>query len=167
MSGKKWNVSGIKTEASPLANLLQMLIGEFTHAIDEKNRLSLPSRFRQELGKKVVITPGLDGCLFVFTLKQWQGIALKLTDSSMLQADARSFNRYMFGGAALVEIDGIGRILVPDYLQKQAGLKNKVVIIGVQDRVEIWNEKSWNEYKKVVERQADSLAERLGKVGVL
>ena len=76
-----------------------MLIGEYTHTIDEKNRLSLPSKFRQEMGKKVVVTPGLDNCLFVFTMKEWAKFSDKLSESSMLQADSRSFNRYMFGGA--------------------------------------------------------------------
>lgn len=144
-----------------------MLIGEHTHTVDEKKRLSLPSKFRKSLGKNVVITPGLDGCLFVFTEKQWGVIAEKLSGSSMLASDVRSFNRYMFGGAAEVSIDSIGRILIPEFLYSHAGLKGKVVVIGVQDRLEIWNESAWKKYKSVVEKQADSLAERLGNVGVL
>ena len=144
-----------------------MLIGEYTHSIDDKNRLSLPVKFRQEMGKKVVVTPGLDGCLFLFTLAEWKKISEQLSSSSMLQADNRSFNRFMFGGAVEAEVDTIGRILVPDFLRERANLKNKVVVIGVQSRVEIWNEKSWVEYKKVVEKQADTLAEKLGQVGVL
>lgn len=144
-----------------------MLIGEYTHAIDDKNRVSLPAKFRAELGKKVVVTPGLDNCLFVFTMKEWQKISERLSESSMLQADTRSFNRFLFGGAVEAEIDSIGRILVPDFLRDRAKLGNKVSVIGVQNRVEIWNEKSWMEYKQVVERQADTLAERLGQVGML
>lgn len=144
-----------------------MLIGEYTHSIDEKNRLSLPAKFRSEMGKKLVLTPGLDSCLFVFTMKEWSTIESKLNSSSLLQSDNRSFNRFMFGGAVEAEVDSIGRILVPDFLRDRAGLKNKVVIIGVSSRVEIWNEKAWGEYKKVVEKQADTLAEKLGQVGVL
>lgn len=144
-----------------------MLIGEYTHTIDEKNRVSLPAKFRQEMGKKIVVTPGLDNCLFIFTIKEWQKISEKLSESSMLQADTRSFNRFMFGGAVEVEVDSIGRILVPDFLRERANLKNKVAVIGVQNRVEIWNEKSWVDYKKVVEKQADSLAEKLGQIGML
>lgn len=144
-----------------------MLIGEYTHTVDDKNRLSLPVKFRQEMGKKIVVTPGLDGCLFVFTMKQWQEISGRLGESSILQADTRSFNRYMLGGASEVEVDSIGRVLIPDFLRDRANLKNKVVVIGVQSRVEIWNEKAWIEYKKVVEKQADTLAEKLGQVGVL
>ena len=144
-----------------------MLIGEYTHTIDDKNRLSLPVKFRQEMGKKIVITPGLDHCLFAFTMTEWKKISEKLSNSSMLQADNRGFNRFMFGGAVEAEVDYIGRILVPDFLRERADLKNRVVVIGVQSRVEIWNEKSWGEYKKVVEKQADTLAEKLGQVGVL
>jgi MraZ protein len=144
-----------------------MFIGEYTHSIDDKNRLSLPAKFRAEMGKKVVVTPGLDNCLFVFTQKEWAEISSKLNQSSLLQADNRSFNRFMFAGAVEADIDSIGRILIPDFLRDRANLKNKVVVIGVSTRVEIWNEKTWTDYKKVVEKQADSLAEKLGQVGVL
>jgi MraZ protein len=144
-----------------------MLIGEYTHTIDDKNRLSLPSKFRKELGKKVVITPGLDTCLFVFTMKEWGMFSEKLAGSNMLQADSRSFNRYILGGAVEAEVDALGRVLVPDFLRKRAALESKAIIIGVQNRVEIWSEKSWHDYKKVVEKQADALAEKLGQVGML
>lgn len=144
-----------------------MLIGEYTHSIDDKNRVSLPAKFRAELGKKVVVTPGLDQCLWVFTLKEWKEIESKLNQSSLLQADNRGFNRFMFAGASEVDIDSIGRILIPDFLRDRASLKNKVVVIGVSSRLEIWNEKIWVEYKKVVEKKADTLAEKLGQVGVL
>ena len=146
-----------------------MLIGEYTHTLDDKNRLSLPSKFRQEMGKKVVVTPGLDQCLFVFSVKEWEKISSKLAESSMLQADTRSFNRFLFGGAQEVEIDSIGRILLPDFLRERAGLsgEGKAVIIGVQSRAEIWNEKAWSDYKSIVEKQADTLAEKLGQVGML
>ena len=144
-----------------------MLIGEYTHTIDDKNRISLPAKFRVEMGKKIIITPGLDNCLFAFTHKEWQKIEGKLSDSSLGQADNRSFNRFMFAGAVEAEVDSIGRILIPDFLRDRANLKNKVVVIGVSSRVEIWNEKTWSEYKKVVEKQADTLAEKLGQVGVL
>lgn len=143
-----------------------MLIGEYTHTIDDKNRLSLPAKFRQEMGKKVVITPGLDTCLFVFTMKEWTKFSEKLAESSMLQADSRSFNRYILGGAVEAEVDAIGRILVPDFLRERVDLKSRVVIIGVQSRVEIWSEKLWHDYKAGVEKRADALAEKLGQVGI-
>ena len=144
-----------------------MLIGEYTHSIDEKNRVSLPAKVRAELGKTVVITPGLDSCLFVFSMKEWKKIADKLSESSVLQADNRSFNRFMFGGAVEASVDSIGRVLVPEFLRERVGLSQSVAIIGVQSRAEIWDETRWNEYKKVVEKQADGLAEKLGGIGIL
>ncbi len=144
-----------------------MLIGEYIHTLDEKNRMSLPAKFRSELGKKVVLAPGLDKSIFMFTVKEWEKIASRLGENSMLQADNRSFNRFMFGGAVEVDVDGSGRILVPDFLKDRANLKKTVAVIGVQNRVEIWNEKIWADYKAVVEKEADQLAEKLGGVGVL
>lgn len=144
-----------------------MLIGEYTHIIDDKNRLSLPVKFRQEMGKRVVLTRGLDKCVAIFTLKEWKKIAGKLSESSMLKADSRSFNRFMFGGAVEIEVDSIGRVLVPDFLKEWAKLQTKVTVIGVESRVEIWNEKTWKANKETVEKQADTLAEKLGQVGVL
>ncbi|MEI6580605.1 MAG: division/cell wall cluster transcriptional repressor MraZ [bacterium] len=142
-----------------------MLIGEYIHTIDEKNRVSLPVKFRKELGKKIIITPGLDQCLFLFTLKEWAKVSKRLSDSdsdlSFLKADKRSFNRFMFGRAAEVDIDTIGRILIPDFLKERIKLGDKAAIIGVEDRVEIWNENTWKGYKETVENKADELAEKL------
>ena len=146
-----------------------MLIGQFTHTIDDKNRLSLPAKFRQEMGKKVVITPGLDSCLFIFTLKQWEKISerLSMSESSMLQADNRGFNRYLLGGAVEVEVDAVGRMLLPEHLRSRGKLKSKVVFIGVRERAELWDEDAWNDYRKNVEQKADALAEKLGQAGML
>ena len=144
-----------------------MLIGEYIHTLDEKKRVSLPIKFRKEMGKTIIITAGLDNCLWIFTLTQWKKISEKLGEFSMLQADNRSFNRYMFGSATEVEVDSIGRILLPEFLVTRANLKSKVSVVGVQDRVEIWNEENWKNYKNVVEKQADQLAEKLGQAGAL
>ncbi len=144
-----------------------MLIGEYTHTLDGKNRMSLPVKFRKEIGRSVVIAPGLDNCLSLFTTKEWQKISSKLSDSSMLTSDNRSFSRFMFGQAVDVSVDSQGRILIPENLKNRSKLSSKVVVIGVQNRVEIWNEKAWNAYKKIVETQADALADKLGQVGVL
>ena len=144
-----------------------MLIGEYIHTIDEKNRMSLPVKFRKELGPKIIITPGLGQCLFIFTNKEWEKVSKKLSDSdnnlSFLKADQRNFNRYMFGRAAEVEIDSIGRILIPDFLKERIGLRNTAAIVGVKDRVEVWSEKKWLEEKESVEKQAEALAEKLAK----
>jgi MraZ protein len=144
-----------------------MLIGEYIHTIDEKSRVSLPAKFRKELGKRIIITPGLDQCLFVFTLKEWEKVSKKLGSSdgelSFLKADQRTFNRNMFGQAAEVEIDSIGRILIPDFLKEKAKLKNAAAVVGVGDRLEIWNEKIWTDYKSKAEKEAEMLAEKLSE----
>lgn len=144
-----------------------MLIGEYTHSLDIKKRLSLPKKFRTELGKKVVVTRGLDNCLFMYGMSAWEEIAKRLKNLSFTQADTRGFNRFMLSGAVEVSIDSVGRILIPEYLKSFAELKTKVVFVGVQDRVEIWNEKAWIKYKTRIEKQADAMAEKLGEIGVL
>jgi MraZ protein len=145
-----------------------MLIGEYRHTIDDKNRLSLPSKFRKEMGETVVVTPGLDSCLFIFTVKEWERISghLSAGDSSILQADNRGFNRFLLGGAVEAEIDAVGRMLIPEHLRERAKLKTKVVVIGVRDRVELWDEAVWDEYRRGVEAKADQLAEKLGSAGM-
>lgn len=143
-----------------------MLIGEHKHTIDDKKRLAIPAKWRKEVGRQVVITPGLDNCLFVYTLKEWKRISEKLASLSMLRADTRSFNRFMLGGAAECEVDSMGRILLPDYLREFAGLRTKTVIAGVHSRLEIWDERRWQACKQNVARQADALAEKLGEIGV-
>ncbi len=144
-----------------------MLIGEYIHTLDDKNRLSLPMKFRKEIGKRVIVAPYLDSCLALFTEKEWENISGKLSESSMLQSDNRSFSRFMFGQAVDTDVDANGRILIPPHLRQRSGLGEKVAVIGVQNRVEIWNESAWAKYKQVVETQADTLAEKLGQVGVL
>lgn len=144
-----------------------MLIGEYIHTIDEKNRVSLPSKFRKELGKSVILAPGLDRCIAMFTVKEWARISEKLSESSMLASDNRSFARLMFGNAVEASVDSIGRILVPQFLKDRAGIKGKTAIIGVERRVELWDEETWNSYKNALEKKADDLADKLGQIGVL
>jgi len=144
-----------------------MLIGEYTHSLDSKKRLSLPSKFRKELGKNVVLTRGLDNCIFLFSHSHWEAISQKLSELSIGQADSRSFGRFMLAGAVEVQIDSAGRILIPDFLKEFSGLKSKIILAGVVTRVEIWNEKSWEDYKRRTEKQADVLAEKLGDIGMI
>lgn len=144
-----------------------MLIGEYIHTLDPKKRIALPAKFRKELGKKVVLTRGLDNCLFLYPMKMWEKVSGKIAELPMGQADTRGFGRFMLSGAIESDIDSIGRILVPDYLKDFAGLQSRVSVIGVHDRVELWDEKVWNEYKGRIEKQADALAEKLGEIGVL
>ena len=144
-----------------------MLLGEYLHTLDTKKRISLPVKFRKEVGKKVVVTRGLDNCLFVYSLKSWEKISTKLGKLSIGQSDQRGFNRFLLSGAVEVEVYSVGRILIPDFPKDFAGLKNKVVITGVHDRIEVWNERLWNEYKRRIEKQADAMADKLGDLGVL
>ncbi len=144
-----------------------MLIGEYTHTVDDKKRISLPAKFRKEVGKKIVVTHGLDNCLFLYTMTEWEKIAEKLASLSMGQSSSRNFNRFLLAGAVEIEVDSIGRILIPDFLKEYADLKSKVVVTGVHNRIEIWNDKRWSEYKKRVEKEVDALAEKLGEVGMI
>ncbi|TAL49093.1 division/cell wall cluster transcriptional repressor MraZ [Patescibacteria group bacterium] len=141
-------------------------IGEYTHTVDEKKRVSLPSKFRQALGKKVVVTHGLDNSLLLYPLKAWEVIARKLGALSLAKSDTRAFGRFMLAGAVEVEVDSIGRILIPEFLRDYANLKSKVIFAGVYDRIEIWNDRAWSEYKKRIEKSADAMAEKLGEIGV-
>lgn len=144
-----------------------MLIGQHNHTLDDKNRLSLPSKFRKELGKTVVITRGLDKCLFVYPSGEWKTFTDKLRTLSVGSAEARSFSRFMLGSAVETDIDASGRVLVPDYLKAFAGLDVKVIVAGVTNRVEIWNEASWAAYTSRVENEADRLAQHLGDIGMV
>jgi len=144
-----------------------MLIGEHIHTLDPKKRLALPAKFRKELGKKVVITHGLDNCLFVYPMKEWVKVAEKLAGLPMGQADTRGFGRFMLAGAVETDVDSIGRILVPDFLKEFADLKTQVAVVGVSTRVELWNEKVWQGYKTRIQKGADALAEKLGEIGVI
>ncbi len=143
-----------------------MFIGEYTYSIDDKKRLAIPTKFRKSLGQKAIITKGLDNCLFLFTIKEWQKLADKLSKLPLSQADARGFARIMLIGAMDVNLDKLGRILIPDYLKKYSFLKKKVVIAGVSDRIEIWDESKWQEYKTKTEAGMGDIAERLGELGV-
>ncbi|MBI5456669.1 division/cell wall cluster transcriptional repressor MraZ [Candidatus Kaiserbacteria bacterium] len=144
-----------------------MLIGEYEHTLDEKKRVSLPKAFRAQLGKKMVMTRGLDNCLFVYSQEGWKKVASRLDQLSFAQADTRGFNRFILSGAAEVIPDAAGRILIPEHQKQFAGLKKTVVFAGVSDRVEIWDKEQWNIYKGRIEKQADQMAEKLGEIGAL
>jgi MraZ protein len=144
-----------------------MLIGEYLHTLDGKKRISLPAKFRKEVGRKVVVTRGLDTCLFMFPLKAWEKIAQKVSNLPVGQSDTRGMSRFLLAGAVETEVDGAGRILIPDFLKEFADLKSRVVLAGVSDRVEIWNEKTWEEYKRRIEKGADQMAQTLGDLGIL
>lgn len=143
-----------------------MLIGEYTHNIDVKRRLAIPAKLRKELGERAILTRGLDNCLFLYPLQEWQKLTEKMSQFPVGQENTRSFLRLMLAGAVEAELDQLGRILIPDYLKNYAGLKRKVVIAGVYNRLEIWDEERWTNYKMEVEKNADMIAEKLGELGL-
>jgi len=143
-----------------------MFIGEYSHTIDSKKRMAIPSRFRKELGKKAVITRGIDNCLVVYPMKEWENLAKKLGSLPATQIDARKFSRIMLSGAMDVNLDNLGRILIPDYLKNYASLKKNVVVCGLFNRLEIWDEDKWQEYKKKTEMSVGDIAEGLKELGL-
>jgi MraZ protein len=144
----------------------QVFLGEFTHTIDDKGRLTLPAKFRPVLGQGVVITRGIDKCLFIFTLDEFQRIADKVSELPMTQADGREFSRHFFSGASDVEVDKQGRILIPQNLREYAELDGDVMVTGVNKRIEVWNVNAWHQVRESFERNAATDAEHWVKLGV-
>ena len=143
-----------------------MFIGEFSYTIDQKKRIAIPSKFRKELGKKAVITRGLDNCLAVYPMEEWKKLTKKLEALPNSQTDARGFARIMLSGAVDAALDKLGRILIPDYLKNYAVFEKNVVIIGISNRIEIWDEKKWQEYKQKTESEIGDMASRLQELGI-
>jgi MraZ protein len=143
-----------------------MFIGEYQHSMDEKGRLAVPVKFRADLLKGAVVTRGLDRCLFLYTLEQWNQLAEKLVKLPLSQSKSRAFARLMLAGAMDVTLDRQGRVMLPEYLRQYAGVSKKVVITGLYDRLEIWDEESWNTYKAATENDSNEIAEALGELGV-
>lgn len=139
-----------------------MFIGEYFHTLDPKNRISLPAKFRKDLGRAVVVTRGLDRCLYVYPRRAWEKEAAVYASRASGTAAGRGLARLFLAGAMEAEVDGAGRVLVPDHLRRFAGLRGRVVVAGVANRVEIWEEKGWAAYTKAIERDADTFAESLG-----
>lgn len=143
-----------------------MFIGEYSHSIDDKGRMAVPVKFRSALGRGAVVTRGLDGCLFVYTSAEWKKLADKLAALPIAQANTRAFGRLMLAGAMEVDIDSQGRVLIPDYLRKYAGLAKQVVVTGLYNRLELWDEAAWTKYKSSTERSSVDIAEALSTLGV-
>ncbi len=144
-----------------------MFIGEYQANIDEKGRISIPSKFRPQLkSKKVVVTRGLDNSLFLYSLDEWKKLAEKLASLPISTANTRAFSRLMLAGAMDCEIDKQGRIILPQYLKEFARINKKVVIAGLYNRIEIWSDELWQAYKTQTEAQSNAIAEQLGSLGV-
>ena len=143
-----------------------MFIGEYRHAIDQKGRLAIPSKFRESLTNGAVVTRGLDGCLYLYTAEEWKKLAEKLATLPMSQSNSRAFARLMLAGAMDVMLDKQGRIVLPDYLRAYAGMRKNAVIAGLYNHLELWEEKAWEAYKAKTEKESGDIAERLGSLGV-
>ncbi len=138
-----------------------MLMGEYHHTIDEKGRMIIPAKFRQELGEQFVITRGLESCLFAYSMNEWNKIVNKINTLPFTKRDARNFSRFFLSGATIVELDKQGRINIASPLTSYASLEKDCIIIGVGERLEIWNEKSWHEFLDTNIEDMSMIAENL------
>ena len=136
-----------------------MFMGQYQHSIDAKGRLIVPAKFREGLGEHFVVTKGLDNCLFAYPQDEWKQLPLTNTG-------ARKFVRFFFAGAVECELDNQGRIMVPPHLREYAGLKKEVVSIGVNNRIEIWNKESWNDYSNEEDYISNELAFEMENLGI-
>lgn len=143
-----------------------MLLGEYRHNLDSKGRIAVPAKFRAKLSAGAIITRGLDRCLFVFSGKEWEVLAQKLIALPLAAANSRAFVRLMLAGAMDVELDKQGRILIPDYLREYSGLKKEAILVGLYNRIEIWDSEAWKQYKTKTESASDEIAEKLSELGI-
>lgn len=142
-----------------------MFIGEYQHALDSKNRIIVPSKLREELGNRFVITKGLDGCLYAYPLNEWKVLEEKLKTLPLTNKDARAFVRFFFAGACEIEMDKQGRGLIPQNLKEYAGIEKEIVSIGVLTRVEIWSKDKWMDYNDS-NVDYESIAEKMSDLGI-
>jgi MraZ protein len=140
-----------------------MFLGEYLHTFDSKNRISLPSKFRKDLGRVVVVARGLDHCLYVYSRKEWEKQARVYAAEVNGNAARRGLARLFLAGSFEADVDGTGRVLIPENLKSFAAIKEKAVIAGVADRVEIWEEGAWKEYTAEIERNANAFAEKVSE----
>ncbi|MDT2773233.1 division/cell wall cluster transcriptional repressor MraZ [Enterococcus durans] len=143
-----------------------MLMGEYRHNIDTKGRMIVPSKLREELGEEFVLTRGLDGCLFGYPMSEWQNLESKLNEMPLAKKDARTFVRFFYSAATECELDKQGRINIPSTLRNYAALTKECVVIGVSNRIEIWDEERWQEFSKVAEENFDEIAENMIDFGL-
>jgi MraZ protein len=143
-----------------------LLIGEFAHALDEKGRLTMPAKFRDELGPRFVVTMGLDGCLACYAPAEWERLTERLKQLPMTSRDARAFVRLLLAGATEVEPDRQGRIILATRLREQAGITANVVVVGLNTRVEIWAEDRWQAYRAEAQEAFEATADKLVDLGL-
>jgi MraZ protein len=138
-----------------------MLLGEHEHTLDDKNRLTLPARLREQLGDRVVVTRGLDGCLYVYAVPAWERLSDRVGTLDPLSGEARTLQRFFFASAAEADLDKQGRIVIPVHLLTAAGIGREVTVTGVRDHLEIWDRAAWRTQRQTVEGSAEDVAQRL------
>lgn len=143
-----------------------MLLGEYNHNIDEKGRVSVPSKFREDLGTSFIVTKGLDECLFAYSKAEWIKFEEKLKSLPLTNTNARNFVRFFFSGATECEVDKQGRINIPQNLREYASLSKELCIIGVSTRVEIWNKEKWENYTSPDNMDVDDIASQMSDLGI-
>lgn len=144
----------------------EVLYGRYLHTIDDKGRVSLPAKFRAKLGDRVVITEGLEKCLFVWAIKEFESRVERLGSLPLTSKEAREFSRAFLGGSADAEVDSHGRILLPQSMREYAGLEREVVMIGVSNRVEIWDKQAYEEFSRRIKDEYADVAEKLIDLGI-
>lgn len=143
-----------------------MIVGQYLHSLEEKGRLAIPKKFREELGEKAVITRGLDGCLFLFSAEKWQEFERKLAKMPLTKRNSRAFARFLTYSAAEIEFDKQGRVLIPEHLRSFAGITKDVVVAGTLERIEIWDKRRFDSYIRGIEKDSEKIAERLEELGL-
>lgn len=143
-----------------------MFIGEYQHTLDIKGRIIMPSKFREDLGDNFVVTKGLDTCLFVYSMEEWNIIKDKLKTLPLTNKDARAFVRFFFSGASEASLDKQGRVLLPTNLREHSKLIKDAVVIGVATRIEIWGKEQWEDYNDDDNLSYDSIAEKMAELGI-
>lgn len=161
ISGREWG----KLPSRPLLPERILFLGEFQHTVDDKGRLAIPAKFRPPLSEGLVVTRGIEKCLYVWPMDQWQELAQRLAKLPMLREDARRVSRHFFSGAVDTNLDKLGRIVLPQFLREYAGLGDEVAVVGAFTRIEIWGRDSWNVERSLAEAQSSVIAEHLADLG--
>lgn len=159
VSGEKWSIL-IKS------GVCCLFYGEYQHTIDPKGRVIVPSKFREGLGEKFIVTKGLDNCLFVYSSEEWSILEAKLRSLPFTDRNARAFVRFFFAGATECELDKQGRINIPQNLREYANFEKDILVVGVSNRVEIWDKQKWNDYVSDENISAEDIAQNMTMLGI-
>jgi MraZ protein len=143
-----------------------MFMGEYQHSLDDKGRLIVPAKFREDLGEQFIITRGLDNCLFVYPVAQWKVLEEKIKELPTAHADTRAFVRMFFSGAVEAELDKQGRVVIPQHLREHAKIDRDVYVIGISTKVEVWAKETWENYSTQAQQSYEGIAETIINIGI-